>query len=143
MRLFSLTLAFALCGLVATAQEEDQKALPFAEVDQKPIYPGCDGETTEEARWNCTNRSIQQFIAQNLVYPAEAKKDKLQGKVFVSMVISETGNVEDVQIHRGVHPSLDQAAMDVVRKLPKIRPALKDGRTVRVQYTVPIDFRLK
>ncbi|MBI1316550.1 TonB family protein [bacterium] len=142
MRIFTLTLACALCGLVATAQEVGEKALPFAEVDQKAIYPGCDGETTEEARFNCMNLSLQRFVAKNLVYPREAVDKDIQGKVYVSFVIAETGDIVDVKAVRGVHPALDQAAIDVVSKLPKLRPALKDGQAVRMEYTMPISFNL-
>jgi len=137
------TLALLFFGTALWAQSPDEKnEISMAQVDQKPIYPGCDCEASEDARFECFNLSLNRFIAENITYPAEAKKDKVEGKVFVSFVIGRTGDIEDVKILRGVNPSLDQTAMDVIRKLPKIRPALYQGKTVRVQYTVPIVFKL-
>ena len=137
------TLALLFFGTALWAQSPEEKnELSMAQVDQKPIYPGCDGQASEDARFECFNLSLNRFIAENITYPAEAKKDKVEGKVFVSFVIGRTGDIEDVKILRGVNPSLDQTAMDVIRKLPKIRPALDQGKTVRFQHIVPIQFRL-
>lgn len=93
--------------------------------------------------FNKDKMGIQKFIAENIVYPAEAKEQKITGRVFISFVVGLKGKVEDVKILKGAHPLLDQAALDVINKLPKFKsPGMQDGKVVRVQFNTPINFTL-
>lgn len=85
-------------------------------------------------------KSLQTYIAERLKYPEEAKKQKIEGKVFVSFVIDTTGLVTNVKVMRGVHPLLDAEAIRVVEALPRWEPAKQRGKKVRISYTVPIQF---
>ena len=67
----------------------------------------------------------------------------IQGKVFIQFVIERDGSITDVKVARGVDASLDKEAVRVVQSMPKWKPGMQDGKTVRVKYTVPIMFRLK
>lgn len=89
------------------------------------------------------NEGLQRFIANNIVYPPEAKDQNITGRVFISFVVGLKGKVEDVKILKGAHPLLDQAALDVINKLPKFKsPGMYDGKVVRVQFNTPINFTL-
>jgi len=129
--------------VVEVEQEESEEVFSFAVIEKKAIYPGCENEATEEARFNCMNLSLQKFFAKNVVYPEQAKTLGVQGKVFVSFVIEKDGRVANVEVARGVDPSLDAAAVAVVKKLPKMIPAQNSGRQVRMGYTIPISFKLQ
>jgi TonB family protein len=99
-------------------------------VDQMPEYPG-------------GQEAMMQFIAENTIYPAEAKKDKIKGRVFISFVVGLEGQVENVTVIKGAHPLLDQAGLDVINKLPNFdKPGMQDGKVVKVQYNMPINFSL-
>ena len=87
--------------------------------------------------------ALFKYISENVKYPEEAKKEKIQGKVFVQFVIDKTGKVTNAKIARGVGPSLDKEALRVVNAMDKWKPASKDGKPVNVQFTLPINFALE
>jgi len=80
------------------------------------------------------------FISKNLKYPKEARKQGIEGRVFVSFVIDKNGDVKNVKIERGVHSSLDEEAIRVVKLSPKWEPGKNEGEFVNIQYTFPIVF---
>jgi len=102
----------------------------FISVEEMPEFPGGD-------------ISLQRYIANAIKYPVVAQEIGIQGKVFVSFVIDEFGNITDVNIARGIDPSLDNEALRVIRLLPKWKPGKQGGKAVKVRYYVPINFELR
>ncbi len=91
--------------------------------------------------FNKDEMGLQKFIAENTVYPEEAKEQNISGRVFISFVVGLKGKVEDVKILKGAHPLLDQAALNVINKIPKFKsPGMHEGKTVRVRFNTPISF---
>ena len=88
------------------------------------------------------DEALKKYIANSLNYPEVAQKKKIQGKVYVSFVVEEDGSIGEARIERGVDPSLDKEALRVVKALPMWKPGKQRGKTVRVKYTVPINFAL-
>jgi len=125
-----ILLIFLLAGLNAQAQEKKQKEGDvFMEVEEMPEYPGgLDG--------------MKNFITENVKYPELAKKNKVEGKVFVSFVVDEQGHVTKAKVVRAVDPELDKEALRVVNKMEKWSPGKEKGETVKVQLTLPIQFAL-
>ena len=79
----------------------------------------------------------------NLNYPAEAAEAGIEGRVVVTFHISAEGVLGDVELVRGVHPLLDEAALQVVRGIEaRFIPACENGRNVASSYTLPIQFKL-
>jgi TonB family protein len=101
----------------------------FSVVEKMPSYPGGD-----EARIA--------FLVQNIKYPEEAKKKGIQGKVFVSFIIEADGSITNVKVLRGFDKSCDQEAVRVIKLMPKWNPGIQEGKTVRVQFNLPIKFAL-
>jgi protein TonB len=60
----------------------------------------------------------------------------------VSFVVEKDGSLTDISAARAPSPTLKEEAMRVVQKSPKWKPGIQNGRPVRVQYTVPINFTL-
>ena len=83
------------------------------------------------------------FINANLVYPQEAIDAGIEGRVFVGFVVEKDGSVSSIKLLRGIGYGCDEAAMDVVRKMPKWKPATQRGKPVRVQYQLPFNFKLE
>jgi len=111
----------------------DPESRVFTVVEKMPQF--IEGDDTFEP--------IKKWIGDNLVYPEEAKKTGIQGKVFVSFIVSRKGDIEDVQIVREVDPILDNYVLKLVQGMPKwARPGYQDGVAVNVQYTFPVNFRL-
>ena len=96
-------------------------------VEEMPVFPGGDLE-------------MRKYIADNVVFPDEAKKQKMQGKVMVQFVVNEEGLVENPQIAVGVDPVLDKEAIRVVQNMPKWTPGKHQGKLVKVAFTVPVNF---
>jgi len=84
------------------------------------------------------------WVSSNLVYPEKAKKEKIQGRVIVSLIISKEGIVKNVKVVIGVHPSLDNEVIRVVNSSPKWTPGIdKKGKPADYDYTFPIVFKLQ
>ncbi|HJX71316.1 MAG TPA: energy transducer TonB [Bacteroidales bacterium] len=88
--------------------------------------------------------SFLEWIAQNVVYPEEALKEGISGKVFVNFVVDEDGNVVNAKVIRSVHPILDQAAFELIKSSPRwAKPGIQKGIKVKVAFTFPITYVLK
>jgi TonB family protein len=132
-------------SLVEYVKEENvsNDAVSFVMVEKKPIYPGCEDLENQEEQFNCFNRGIMQHIGKNFKYPTTARQRGIQGKVYVSFVIEKDGSVGNVEIARGVQPILDIECLRIICTMPKMEPAYQRGKTVRMQYTVPINAKLQ
>jgi protein TonB len=85
-------------------------------------------------------KRLIKFISDNLKYPKTAKGDNVEGKVIVRFCILPTGEVGDVSIVRGIRQDLDNAAIEVVKKLPNFIPGTINGKPVPVYFSIPITF---
>ena len=83
------------------------------------------------------------FLKENLIYPEEAKKQKIEGKVVVEFIVEEDGSLTDIQILKSVSPILDEEVLRIVRLMPKWKPAEQKGKPVRRKQTMPITFSLE
>jgi TonB family protein len=97
--------------------------------DVPPAFPG-----GENARLK--------FIGKKLKYPREAKKNKIQGKVFVSFVVEKDGKLTNIKVLKSAHFLLDNEALRMVKLMPKWKPAKIKGKNVRVQCNMPIRFSM-
>jgi TonB family protein len=91
------------------------------------------------------NGDLAAFISDNLVYPEEAKKKNIQGKVYVSFTVDDQGNIKDaeaIESKEKADPILVKAALDVVSKMPRWKPGKDKGETVCVRQMLPISFKL-
>lgn len=102
----------------------------FTVVEQMPMYPGGDA-------------ALMGYLRDNIKYPTVAAENGVQGRVFVGFVVERDGSITDVNILRGVDPSLDREAMRVVKSMPRWNPGKQNGSAVRVKYQVPVSFRLQ
>ncbi len=107
---------------------EDNKV--FDVVEQQPAFPGGQG-------------ALLSWLSQNIHYPAVAEENGIQGRVVVSFVVEKDGSISNVQVVRGVDPSLDKEAARVVKSMPKWTPGKQNGQAVRVKYNVPVTFKLQ
>jgi len=96
---------------------------------QLPTFPG-------------GTNALQQFISNNLKYPKEAIETYSQGKVFVRFIINEEGAVTALEAVSGINQYLKEEALRVVRLMPRWIPGMKDGKPVKVNYTLPINFKM-
>jgi len=80
-------------------------------------------------------------IQQHITYPEMARRAGIEGRVYVQFTVNEEGDVEDPRVIRGIGGGADEAALEAV-KHAKFKPGMQRGRPVRVQYSLPVVFRL-
>lgn len=80
-------------------------------------------------------------ISSKITYPEKARQNGVEGRVFVKFIVNKDGNVENAEVVRGIGNGADKEALRVVREA-KFKPGFQDGQPVRVQYALPISFRL-
>ena len=102
----------------------------FVVVEDQPEFPG-------------GNTAMMKFLSDNIKYPVIAQENGIQGRVITNFVVEKDGSITDVQVVRGVDPSLDKEAIRVIQSMPKWKPGKQRGSAVRVRFTLPVVFRLQ
>lgn len=110
---------------LATSEEDTVYQI----VEQMPQYTG-----GEEA--------MMKYVSENIKYPQAAKDKNIAGRVFVSFVIEKDGSVNEVKVMRGIGGGCDEEAVRVIKEMPKWKPGMQKGKPVRVNYMMPIFFKL-
>ncbi|MCF8379180.1 MAG: energy transducer TonB [Bacteroidales bacterium] len=111
------------------AEEEQEEAQIFTVVESMPGFPGGD-----EAR--------MKYLYDNIEYPQMARESGIQGRVFVTFVVERDGHITDVRVLRGIGGGCDEEAIRVIKNMPNWVPGKQRGKPVRVQFNMPILFKL-
>ncbi len=123
--------------------EEEIADVPFAVIENVPIYPGCEKENGNEAKKKCMSSKISEFI--NKKFNSDLASDLgLEGRqrIAVQFKIDKNGKVVDVRA-RAPHPRLEKEAVEVVQSLPNMTPGKQRGKPVGVLYSLPIVFDIQ
>ncbi|MCK5677901.1 MAG: energy transducer TonB [Flavobacteriaceae bacterium] len=110
--------------------------VPFAHIDQVPIFPGCEDATDQK---KCMVKKITKFVGSNFNTSLSKSLGLAKGKkrVYVQFKIDKTGDIVDVKA-RGPHKDLETEAIRVISSLPQMQPGEENGKKVAVKYTLPI-----
>ena len=140
---FSIPITFKLMGNdeeeEANEQKEGKIGVPFATIDEVPVFPGCEDASDKRA---CFREKIQAHIRKNFRYPLEAQEQGIQGRVSVIFVVGTDGSLSQIR-KRGPHELLENEAVRIIELLPKMQPGKHEGKEVEVPFSIPITFRLK
>ncbi len=115
---------------IVEEEEEIHEEEIFTIVEKMPEFPG----GTEK---------LFRYLGKNIEYPPMAKDAGIKGKVYITFVVDKDGSITDVQVLRGIGGGCDEEAIRVVKGMPKWSPGKQRGKSVRVQYNLPINFILK
>ena len=96
---------------------------------KKPSFPG-------------GRRALSRFLKEEMIYPKPARKLGIEGVVIVQFIVAKDGNLENISIVQSLGFGYDEEALRLVRKMPRWRPALWDGKPMAVQYRLPLHFKL-
>ena len=113
-----------------TVPPKEPEVVDNAIVEVPATYPG--GEA-----------ALLAFVSKNLVYPAIAQEQELQGVVLLRFKVDVDGSVSSVKIEKSLSKECDQAAAEVVRKLHRFVPAKQQGHPVPVWFRLPVRFRIQ
>ncbi len=126
-----------LQGLKRQIQLEQDVIIPFAIVEEPPIFPGCENETDPRA---CFKAKLQRHISKNFKYPEEPQRLGIQGRVNIMFTIDQKGFITNIR-KRGPNKLLVAEADRIINLLPKMIPGKQKGQTVKVPFSIPITFK--
>ena len=143
MKTSFLRILIIICALVWSLGAQAQKSIDlindnydasndevFHSSGHMPSFPGGDV-------------ALMKFIKDNMIYPYEALKNKIEGKVIVQFVVTKTGKVGKIKVVRSVNKELDQEAVRLIKMLPDFSPGRNNvGEPVNVWYILPVIFKL-
>ena len=112
------------------AKPKNDQTVNMAMVEQKATFPGGDA-------------ALYKWLSTQINYPADAAEAGITGRVIVSFVIEKDGSISNARVVRSIHPSLDAEAIRIVKTMPKWIPGKNNGQPVRVEYIMPISFKLQ
>ena len=128
---------------VKVVEVEEDIEVPFAVIENVPIFPGCENEKGNNAKKQCMSDKIAEFV--NKKFNTELAGDLgLSGKQRISVIfkIDKNGEITNVQA-RAPHPGLEKEAKRVIGLLPKMQPGKQRGKAVTVPYSLPILFQVQ
>tara|TARA_B110000285_G_C15120799_1_gene617001 strand:- start:1458 stop:2177 length:720 start_codon:yes stop_codon:yes gene_type:complete len=123
--------------------DEEIDDVPFAVIENVPIYPGCENKKNNAEKKQCMSDKVQKFVQKK--FNTDLAGDLgLEGRqrISVQFKIDKYGNVINVRA-RAPHPKLEQEAVKVVKALPKMIPGKQRGKAVGVLYSLPILFQVE
>lgn len=121
----------------------------FKIVDKMPLFPGIDcGEIKKYSkRKECADKAMLNYIYNHVKYPKKARESNVEGMAVVSFVIEKNGVITNIKILRDPGAGLGEAAAKTVRIMKadntRFEPGLLKGKPVRVQYNLPVRFKLE
>ncbi|QHT67367.1 energy transducer TonB [Rhodocytophaga rosea] len=123
------TLTFATSKINNNAYKSDT-IYSYDEVDTKPTVEK--GMESLYKKWNSVVK-----------YPAKARINNIEGKLFVSFIVDEMGNITDYKVEEGLGYGCDEAAIKALIKTKlQWTPGIKDGKPVKVRLVLPFAFKL-
>lgn len=141
-----LFISAILFSASAFAQSSSDDA-PVRQCEVMPLMADCEGAEGKNGD-RCTQAAIMQFVGENLIYPAIAIENGIEGTVYVTFVIEKDGSVTGARLLRDLgedeaSTALEEAAVAAISKLPAFTPGSQNGEAVCVQYAIPVKFVLK
>jgi len=111
-------------------QGEGNSDEPFILVEVNPTFKGGGIE------------KFREWIQRRTVYPQDAQKNGIKGRVYLTFVVERDGSVSNVKVVKGVDKLLDDEAVKAIEASPKWSPGLQRGRPVRVRFSIFLNFTI-
>lgn len=102
----------------------------FIAVEQQAEFPG-------------GMAAMYKFLQKNQKYPASARRMGIEGKVFVKFIVDKEGAISNIEIMKGINADLDKEAIRLIKLMPPWKPGKQNGRSVKSQFVLPINFKLE
>jgi len=113
-------------------------------VEQMPRFPGCEGnEGTDEEKKLCAEKKMLEYIYTKIKYPTLARYHEIQGMVVVQFIVEKDGSITGQKIIRDVKAGCGDEALGIVNSMPQWMPGYQRDKPVRVQFNLPVKFKLE
>lgn len=128
-------------------QEVPEPAAPLTIPAPKPVVEPLEQPMIIEfpdvdARYPGGTAVMHDFVNANFVYPADALRDSVQGKVYLSFIVEDDGSLSKIVVERGLSPSTEAEAIRILHLMPKWIPGEKNGKPIATRVRMPFVFRL-
>ncbi|WP_044626495.1 energy transducer TonB [Neotamlana nanhaiensis] len=121
----------------------DDTPIPVNFIQNVPIFPGCEGEVTNQGRKKCMEKKIAKLVQRK--FDADLASDLgLSGKQVIQtqFTIDKTGHITNIKT-RAPHKRLGSEAERVINLIPEMTPGKQNDKNVGVVYTLPIVFQVQ
>lgn len=114
-------------------------------LERMPLFAKCGDyvESTYEEVKRCADRSMLEFIYGSIRYPERARINEVEGMGIVSFVVEKDGSVNELKVVRGLNEDIGREMLRVVGMMPNWIPGRVDGENIRVQFNLPVKFKLE
>ena len=127
--------------IVEVEEEFEDVDVPFAVIEDVPIFPGCE-KVKKSQRRDCFQEKMNKHIRKNFRYPEIAQEMGIQGRVYVNFIIAKDGQITNIRM-RGPDKNLEKEEKRIISKLPKMIPGKQIGQLVRVPFSIHTVFILQ
>ena len=139
LKVFSVGVMYALLLFVFSTKATAQKGSNKADVKDKDLYTMANIEKLPEFPGGLTE--FYKFIGKKFKMPAEAQKNKLEGKAYMQFIIEKDGSLSDIKTLQDPGYGIGDEAIRVLKLSPKWTAATQEGKPVRVMYSLPITIQ--
>lgn len=134
--------AYKLGELISTTEDTMVNTSKIVQI--MPRFPGCeDMAGTDEEKKKCADQKMLEYVYKHIKYPNKARQQESQGSAIIQFVIDKDGSIINIKPLRGVTREIRAECIKLVKSMPKWHPGMVDGKPVKVQFNLPIKFRLK
>lgn len=136
---------FTLLFISFSAKAQVIETLPQSEIRRVvEIPPYYESETCtdveDEKKIACAEKAMYKFVYSRIKYPAEAKKQKVEGTAVIKFVVQKDGSLSNFKIIKDPGAGCGEAALNVVKEMNKFVPAQLRRKAVGTYYSLPIAF---
>ena len=122
-------------------EEEIDAGKLYTIVEDMPEFGDCGTSKNKNERKQISQKNLLQFIYKKIKYPRIALENGIQGRVFVRFIVNKEGVVEDAEILKEPGGGLGKEVLRVIDLMPKWKPGKQGLHPVKVQYTLPVEFK--
>lgn len=141
--LFAVQILDAQENEKAAAKKDPDENGVWSNVDEPPLFPGCEDIIDTLERQGCAFKKLMKFVGENFRYPAEARRNRIGGKVIVSFVIDVDGYPGEATIVRSLGYGIDEEALRLIERMQDANmlwiPGKQDGKPVRTRFNLPLN----
>lgn len=114
----------------------------FKVVEDSPAFPGCEDILNKSEKKKCAEEKMLEFIYGNLIYPQQAIDEGIEGTVVVSFTVGTDGCISHIKVIKDIGGGCGHEALRICELMPDWEPGEQRGNPVRVQFNLPIKFKL-
>lgn len=124
---------------IAVIDNEPEPEVNWITIEEVPVFPGCENAEDKRA---CFGEMMQKHVKKVFRYPELEQEMGIQGRVSVMFDIQKDGTIGNIR-KRGPNGNLENEAVRIISKLPKMTPGKQRDKNVKVSFAIPITFKLQ